>query len=164
MEVDREEEALVRALEQRFENALDARRRGDVDGAAELLRGILKLEPRLAEPRLELAHILIETGQLDEAEEHAREAISTLESGGRWTEDLDDSQVLSLAFGTLGEALRRRADSDDVVFGPAAVYEALVNESQQAFARAIELDPENEHAKAWSLPTSPVRRTSALEE
>jgi thioredoxin-like negative regulator of GroEL len=164
MDVERDDDELVRALEKRFEEALEARRTGDVDGAAELLRGILKLEPRLAEPRLELAHLLIETGQVEEAEDHAREAISVLESGGRWTEDLDDSQILSLAWGTLGEALRRRADDDAVVFGPAATYEALVKESQSAFARAIALDPENEHARAWTLPSGPVRRSSALEE
>jgi thioredoxin-like negative regulator of GroEL len=163
MDVERDEE-LVRALEKRFEEALDARRRGDVDGAAELLRGILKIEPRLAEPRLELAHLLIETGQVEEAEEHAREAISVLEAGGRWTEELDDSQILSLAWSTLGEALRRRADDDAVVFGPAAAYEALVNESQSAFERAVGLDPENEHARGWSLPSGPVRQSDALEE
>ena len=164
MNVDGDDDRVVRALEKRFEDALEARRRGDVDGAAELLRGILKVEPRLAEPRLELAHLLIETGQVEEAEEHAREAIAVLEAGGRWTEDLDDSQILSLAWGTLGEALRRRADDDAVVFGPAAAYEALVKESQSAFERAMTLDPENEHARGWSLPPGPVRQSDALEE
>jgi tetratricopeptide (TPR) repeat protein len=164
MDVERDDEQLVRALEKRFEDALEARRRGDVDGAAELLRGILKLEPRLAEPRLELAHLLIETGQVEEAEEHAREAIAVLEAGGRWTEELDDSQILSLAWGTLGEALRRRADDDAVVFGPVAAYEALLKESQGAFDRAVALDPENEHARGWTIPPGPVRRSAALEE
>jgi thioredoxin-like negative regulator of GroEL len=164
MAVERDDDELVAALEKRFGQALDARQRGDVDGAAELLRGILKLEPRLAEPRLELAHLLIETGQVDEAEDHVREAISVLESGGRWTEDLEDEQLQSLAWGTLGEVLRRKADADDVVFGPAAAYEALVKESQDAFAKAVALDPENEHARGWSLPAGPVRQTSALEE
>ena len=57
MNIDGDDDRAVQALEKRFEEALEARRRGDVDDAAELLRGILKVEPRLAEPRLELAHL-----------------------------------------------------------------------------------------------------------
>src|SRR5438045_1051925 len=91
----------LEALQARFLQALQARTRGDVDTAAELLRGMLKVEPRLAEPRLELSHILLETGQLSEAEDQAREALRSLEGDGRWTEDLDDSQLLSLGWGTL---------------------------------------------------------------
>jgi tetratricopeptide (TPR) repeat protein len=157
------DERHLKALETRFLQALEARGRGDVDGAAELLRGVLKVDPRLAEPRLELANILLETGQLVEAEDQVREALTTLQGGGRWTEDLDDSQLQSLAWGTLGEALRRRADTDDVVFGPAEAYVALVEEAERAFHKALDLDPDNEHAREWSRRFAPGRSSTAEE-
>jgi tetratricopeptide (TPR) repeat protein len=144
------DEPYLEALSQRFNQAIAARAQGDIDTAAELLRGILKLEPRLAEPRLELAHILLEAGQLQEAEDQAREALVTLEAGGRWSDDIDDAMILSLAWGTLGEALRSRADTDAVVFGPVETFQALIDEAQRCFDRALALDPQNEHAQHWS--------------
>jgi len=149
----------------RFLQALDARRRGDVDGAAELLRGVLKVEPRLPEPHMELAHILLETGQLDEAEEHAREAIRHLEAGGQWTDDLPESVVLGMAWDILGEVLRRIADSDEVVFGDPARFESLMKEARAAFDRAAQIDPTNDHAGGWSrdFELPPIARRALRE-
>lgn len=146
-----EEAQRIFTLQTRFQQALRAREEGDVDGAAELLRGVLRVEPRLAEPRLELAHILLSTQQLEEAEEHAREAVRILESGGQWTADIDEDTLLSLAYTTLGEALRVRADSDEVVFGDPEAFQALHSESRTAFLKASALDGSNEHAVYWGF-------------
>lgn len=144
------DDAHLDGLGERFYRALDLARDRDLDGAADLLSGILKIEPRLGEPHLELARILAETGQLDEAEAHAREAVRILESGGQWVDDLPEPVLQSLAHGLLGEVLRRRADSDEVVFGDPKSWESLMKEAKAAFARASELDPTNTGAQAWS--------------
>jgi tetratricopeptide (TPR) repeat protein len=161
-DINRSEDALISGLQSRFFQAVQARQRGDSDGAAELLRGILKVEPRLAEPRLELANILMVAEQLDEAEENLREAIRVLEMGGQWTEDLPSDVVLSLAYGTLGEVLRRKADSDAVVFGDPGAFEGLIRESQSALKKAAALDPNNVHAGYWSY--DPRHRGTVNEE
>lgn len=137
-------------LDARFLGALESIRAGRVDQAAEELRAILKIEPRLAEPRLELGRLLLDAGQLDEAAEQASEAISILESGGQWVEDLPEEVVLSLAWDLRGEALRRTADQDEVVFGDPAEWTRLTEESQAAFKKAAELDPDNVHARYWA--------------
>jgi len=147
-------ESHLEGLGERFHAALDARRNHDVDGAAEILRGILKVEPRLGEPHLELASILLASGQLDDAEEHAREAARILEAGGQWIDDLPDNVVLSLAWSTLAEVLRQQADADEVVFGDPEVWRALMEESKTAFATAARLDPSNDNAQGWSFGLS----------
>lgn len=149
-ELDPEDER-IQALGPRFLDALRAAEARDVDAASEILRGILKVEPRLAEPHMELARVLLDTGQLDEAEEHAREALRLLESGGQWTDDLPEDVLLSLAADLLGEILRQRADADEIVFGDAETWKALVDESMALFRRAHALDPNNEHAAAMVL-------------
>lgn len=150
-EIEQAEQLRMTGLQARFQQALLARQKDDVDGAAELLRSILAAEPRLAEPRMELAHILLNTGQHDEAEEHAREAVRTLEAGGQWTDDLDEDVMLSLAYTTLGEVLRQKADTDDIIFGDPAAFKALQSESRTLFLKASALDPENQHAVYWGF-------------
>lgn len=149
--IEQQEQQRFLGLQQRFQQALQARARNDVDGAAELLRGILQIEPRLAEPRMELAHILINTNQLTEAEEHAREAIRILESGGQWTDDISADTLLSLAYTTLGEVLRLRADSDEIIFGDPEAFQRLHSESRTIFLKASALDPDNRHAIYWGF-------------
>ncbi|MFT5680737.1 MAG: tetratricopeptide (TPR) repeat protein [Myxococcota bacterium] len=156
------EESLIAGLQSRFLQAMAARERGDVDGAAELLRGILRIEPRLPEPRMELANILLGASQLTEAEEHLREAIQSLETGGQWSEELPENVVLSLAYGTLAEVLRRQADSDEIVFGDPAGFEKRIREAKSAFKKAAALDPDNVHAGYWSF--DPRRRGIVAEE
>ena len=133
-------------LRVRFLAALEQRRSGDVDGAAEVLRGILRAEPRLPEPHLELAHIHLEAGRLGEAELSAREGLKWLQQGGQWVEDLTAEQAMSLAHGVLAETLRQRSESDEAVFGEVQVFKDLIAESRRHFSKAAELDPENEHA------------------
>ena len=142
----------------RLADAIKAYERKDVDAAGEILRGILRVEPRLAEPRLQLAALLLETSQLEEAEAEAREALALLESGAQWTDDLTEDELLSLAADTLGEVLRQRADTDDVVFGDPEVWRALIDESTALFSRAYKLDPDNDHAAAMVLGYDPKAR------
>lgn len=145
------ETAHLDGLDQRFLAALAARRKGDLDSCAELLRGVLKVEPRLAEPHMELASLLLETEQVVEALEHAEAAVRLLESGEPWTDDLPPHVIRSLAWNLLAEALRRRADSDEVVFGDPAVFEQLMGRAKSAFGKAAALDPDNAHADHWGF-------------
>ena len=150
-----EDESHLAGLDQRLLDALEARRKGDVDAASELLRSILTVEPRLAEPRLELASILLEAQQLEEAEAEAREAARLLDLGGQWTEDVEPGVLRSMAWNLLAEALTRQADLDEVVFGDPERWTALMTEAREAFAKAAQLDPTNEHARHWSLGMGP---------
>jgi len=137
-------------LDQMFMDAIQRMEKSDIDGAAELFRRILQKEPRLAEPRIELARILLETRQTDEAESEIREAIRILENGGQWLDLLTEAQVQSVSYGLLAEVLRLRAEDDEVVFGDPDRWRAIVEESHAAFRKARELDPENTHAEYWA--------------
>lgn len=144
------DEAHLAALAQRFLVALAHVRKGEVDAAAEELRGILKVEPRLAEPRIELARLLLETGQEEEAAEQTDEAIRILDGGGQWNDDLPEGVLKGLAWDLHGEALRRQADRDEVVFGDPERWRELVEQARAAFAKAAALDPDNAHAAYWA--------------
>jgi len=137
-------------LDEQFMQGVTRMEKGDIDGAAELFRRVLQAEPRLAEPRIELARILIETRQVDEAEAEIREAIRLLESGGQWLDAIPEHQVQSIAYGLLAEALRLRGEADEIVFGDPETWRAIVDESHAAFRKARELDPENSHAEYWA--------------
>lgn len=143
------EEVHLDGLADRFMAALKARRNGQVDQAAELLRSILAAEPRLAEPHMELASIHLAVEQPELAVEHAREAVSLLEKGGQWTDDLPEHVVKSLSWNLLGESLKQVADQDSVVFGDAERWKTLMAEAKASFRRAAALDPDNQHA-SWS--------------
>ena len=151
----REDESHLAELGGIFMKAMDARQKNNSDRAQELLRLIVRREPRLPEPHLELAHIQLEAGRAGEAEVEVREAIRLFEAGGQWIDVLPEATVRSLAHNLLGELLRRRADSDDVVFGDPARYVELLNESRVHFQRAAALDPENEHARFHALTLGP---------
>ena len=137
-----EDEALLEALQEQFLAALDHHRRGDVDRAVELLKGVLEGEPRLAEPRLELGRIELDMGHLEEAELQTREALRILLAGGQWVDDLSEEQMQSIAHGQLAEILRLRADSDEVVFGDPQVFKRMLAESKAHFDQAAKLDPD----------------------
>jgi tetratricopeptide (TPR) repeat protein len=143
------DEAHLAPLNGRFLQAMTYRRNGHVDRAADSLRAILKIEPRLAEPHMELASIHLSLEQPERAVEHAREAVRLLEAGSRWNEDLPANVVLSLAHDLLGESIRRIADQDSVVFGDPDRWRELMAEAKAAFKTSANLDPENEHA-SWS--------------
>lgn len=149
------EQPTLDALAPRFLSALAAREAGRVDAAEDTLRDILRQEPRLPEPRLELARLLLDTDRLGEAEEHARQALDHLEAGGQWTDDLPDEVVQSVAHATLAEILRRRADEDDVIFGAPEAFKALVDEAKLHFRRAAELDPSDDTASYYAFFLGP---------
>lgn len=143
----------LQGLGEQFMAALEVVRKGKVDEAAEALRAILRVEPRLAEPRIELARLHLELAQPDEAAEQAEEAVEILRSGGQWIEDLSEEAVLSIAWDLRGEALRRMADKDEVVFGDPDEWRRLIEQSAAAFKEAARLDPDNAHARYWSGST-----------
>lgn len=143
-------ESHLDGLGEQFLAGIQCMQSGDVDAAAEKFQRILRTEPRLAEPRIELARILIETKQIKEAEAELREAIRILESNGQWLDSLPENQVTSIAFGLLGEALRSLSESDEVVFGDPEAWRSIVDEAHAAFRKARELDPTNSHADYWA--------------
>ena len=126
--------------------ALAQKDAGRIDAAEDAFRAILRTEPRLAEPRLELARILLDTDRLEEAEDHAREAVDVLDNGGQWTDELPETVVQAIGHATLAEILRRKADEDNVIFGDPDVFREMVREAQQHFARAAELDPSEDYS------------------
>jgi tetratricopeptide (TPR) repeat protein len=138
-------------LGERFMTAIQHKDACRVDAAEDELRAILRTEPRLAEPRLELARILLDTDRLDEAEEQAREGLAVLQDGGQWTDEVPETVVNAIAHATLAEILRRKADEDDVIFGDPAVFHAMVQEAKEHFARAAELDSSEEYGSYYAF-------------
>ena len=126
--------------------AVSARQEGDDDQARKHLREIVRKEPRLAEPHLELGHMAIEADDLAEAETHVRLALEQLERGNQWVDDLPADQLLSFAHNLLGEVLVARADPLSTSVNQQE-FEELWNQAADAFSRALELDPENPDAK-----------------
>jgi tetratricopeptide (TPR) repeat protein len=143
---DPHENERLAALEDRFLAALADKEAGKIDRAEEAFRAILDVEPRLPEPRMELARILLDTDRLEEAEEHARSALQWLESGGQWTDMIPENVLSALSHALLAEVLRRHADEDDIIFGDPERFKALVAESKSHFQKAAALDPADEYA------------------
>lgn len=130
-------------LEKTFMEAVEANNSGRIEQAEALFKQILTEEPRMAEPRLELASIYLRREALGEAEAQAREALEILERGWRWLEDLSEEQLLGHACNLLGEILKQQSTSDEVMSqGDAAIRERW-QEAGELFERAAELDPEN---------------------
>jgi tetratricopeptide (TPR) repeat protein len=140
-----EDEALNR-LGAKFLEALEAKEAGRIDDAEDALRAIIAAEPRLGEPHLELARLMLDTDRVNDAEAHAREAVAHLEATGVWLDEVAPSTVQALAHATLAEALRRRADEDDVLFGDPATFHAIVAEARQHFEAAHALDPSDAYS------------------
>jgi len=149
------EEAALKALGPRFMEALAAKDAGSVDAAEETLLAILKQEPRLPEPRMELARIHLDTERIESAEAHARTALEHLEAGGQWTDMLPEDVVKSVAHALLAEILRRRLEDDAVIFGDPAEFKALLAESKTHFSRARELDPTDETSSFYAFFLGP---------
>lgn len=129
-----------------FSAALRDKDAGKVDQAEDAFREILRVEPRLPEPRMELARVLLDTDRMEEAEEHAREALTHLDAAGPWTEEIPENIIRGLAHALLAEILRRRADDDDVIFGDPIAFHDIVREAQHHFQKAHEYDPADEYA------------------
>jgi tetratricopeptide (TPR) repeat protein len=159
-----EEIARLDALAAHFSAALGLVERGDIDRAEEAFLRILREEPRLPEPRMELARILLETERIADAEEHARLALSHLASGGRWTDALPPGVVESIAHALLAEILRRRLDEDDVIFGDPVAYRALIAESREHFETAHKLDPTDETSSYYAVFLGDPSQTAREDE
>lgn len=129
-------------------SAVRARNASQLDKAIDLFEALLSQDPRLAEVHIELAHIGLDTSRLEDAEGHAKQAIDLLESNGIWLETFELDTVKSVAYALLAEALRRRADEDDVIFGDPEVFRSLVAESKKNFEIAAGLDP-NDAASSY---------------
>lgn len=151
-------ESHLDTLGPRFFAAVQLRGEGRVDDALEAFAAVLRIEPRLAEPRLEIARIHLETGRLEDAEAEAREGLRILEAGGQWTDDLPENVVLAVAHALVGEILKEKAASDEVVFGDPERFVALLEESRRAFARAAELDPSDQTSWVNALELAEERR------
>jgi len=133
-------------LEERWRRAMQARQGGDHGEARTLLSEILHTEPRLAEPRLELALLDTEAGRHEDAAEHVTLAIGILERGGQWVDDLEPHQLTSFAYNLLGEI--RYSQAEAIATAPDRDrFHRLWNQAADAFATAYELDPENPDAK-----------------
>lgn len=145
-----DEAARMEALGKRFLQGMELKRNGALDDAEDVYRAITRIEPRLAEPHMELAHILLETDRLGEAEEHAREALEHLRRGGPWTDDLPAKTVESMCHALVAEVLRRRADEDDVIFGDPAVFKKMVDDAKHHFEEAARLDPSDATASYYA--------------
>ncbi|MBN2799288.1 MAG: tetratricopeptide repeat protein [Deltaproteobacteria bacterium] len=145
-DAERMEEDSLAELGERFLAALALLEEGKLDQAEDALRDILREEPRLPEPHMELARLLLDTGRLSEAEGEAREALGYLKEGGQWVEDIEENEVLALCHALLAEVLRRRADEDDVLFGDPETFRALVREAKEHFEEAARLDPKDEYS------------------
>jgi len=138
----------------KLQKAMELRAAGDLVKAHKLLREILLVDPRLAEPRLELAHIAAGREDWDEAEEQARAAVELLQNGGQWTAGIPPLKLQSFAVNLLGEVIYRSLEGGDLVFRDKAKFDLRWNEAAALFAAALQLDSENEDARYW---TSHVR-------
>jgi tetratricopeptide (TPR) repeat protein len=141
----------LKGLPELFMAAVTLKDRGELDKARDLLREVLRREPRLAEPRLELGRIHLDAGRVEDAEVETREALSILERGGRWLETLAEHEILSVAHGQLAEILRQLADSDELLFGDPEVWRRTLAEAKAHFAKSVKLDPTNAHSEYHSF-------------
>ena len=145
------ERAMLDDLGARFMQALTWKDAGSIDDAEDALRAIVKAEPRLPEPQLELARLLLDSDRLADAETHAREGLSHLEQTGPWTDELPENVVKGVAHALLAEILRRIADEDDVIFGDPDRFRQLVEESKQHFETASRLDSDDSYSSYYAF-------------
>lgn len=139
-------EAHLVALEESFRKAMQLLQNEDDSGARALFEKILQDEPRLAEPRLELAHMDLLAGRHEEAETQARLALATLQAGGQWTKDVEPPILLSFAKNLLGETIARSLEEGDLFLTDQHAFTRRWNEASRIFGDAARLDPTNEDA------------------
>ena len=151
----------LKALQKRMDAGLRFRA-GEDDSAARVeFEAILAAEPRLAEPRLELGHILLLEERFDEAEEHVRLAVSTLRAGGQWTEDVEPKVLLSFAINLLGETLARSLEEGDLFLTDRAGFTTRWNQAAAHFREAATIDPTNVDAIRNRLRFAPLDESPA---
>jgi len=138
-----------------FMAALALKESGQVNASYDALTEILKKEPRLAEPRMELARLLLDTDRVEEALEHARHALGDLNNHGQWIDDIPENTIKALSHALVAEALRRRIDEDDLIFGDPEEFTKALNESREHFAKAAELDPSDAYSSYHAVFMGP---------
>lgn len=141
---------ILRMLERQFLQALELLRIQRESAARALLEEILRAEPRLAEPRLELAILDAHDGALEAAIEHVRMAVDVLDKGGQWTDDLPPHVLRAHARNLLGELLIESAQTDAAV-ADEELFAATYNEAVALFRQAYDEDPDNEAARRNSV-------------
>lgn len=153
------EQAILDHLGEQLAQAVSLRNNGEVTAAEKVLRDILETEPRLAEPRLELAHIALSDNNLEEAENQARYAVELLRSYGPWTTVLTAHQLLSYALTLHGEVLSSVLDTSEDTLEDHDLLVARWDEIAALFAEAVKLDPKNEAAAGGAYRYRPIKRT-----
>ncbi len=137
------ESEAIEPMQALFMAAMEHRQQGHTKKSEICLLEIVKKEPRLPEPHLELAHIYFSIEQLDDARSHIEQAVEYLENGGQWL-DVPEKELLSMAYLIQGSIYRSLADQDEVVFGEQPVYIEYINRAKNAFNKANLLDPSNQ--------------------
>jgi hypothetical protein len=139
--------ALTEALEPKMKAALALREAGQNAKAADVLREIIHADPRLPEPRLELAHVAASRDDWEEAQTQARMGVSLLRAGGQWTADLPPSTLLAFAINLLGETVVRPLEEGDLFLVDQPAFVVAWNEAATLFQEAATLDPASEDAR-----------------
>lgn len=151
--IDDVENATLQQFESHFLTAMELRQQGNTQAATKILLAILKEEPRLPEPHLEIAHIYYSIDQLDDAQSHIEQAVQQLENGGQWL-DIPENDLLSIAYVLQGEIYRGLADQDEIVLGNPEKFQELINRAKNAFNKAKLIDPANAemvgHTRDWA--------------
>lgn len=151
------DQEVLDALAPKMVAALEARRAGEDSVAEKLLRDILRNEPRLAEPRLELAHLAAEREQWEEARTQAELAVTTLRAGGQWTLDVEPPALLSFALNLLGEVIVRWLEEGDLLLRDRPEFTRRWNEAAGLFADACRLDGTNDDARRNQTRYRPLK-------
>ena len=149
-------EGHLEALAPKMMAAMDLRREGKDEEAAEALREILSQEPRLAEARLELCHIAASQSDWEEAEAQGRLAIEMLRGGGQWTLDLEPDELLSFALNLLGEVIVRCLEEGDLLMDDRPAFVARWNEASGYFRESLERDNSNKDARTNCIHYRPM--------
>ncbi len=136
------EHEAIEPMQALFIAAMEHRQQGQTKKAEICLLEIVRKEPRLPEPHLELAHIYFSIEQLDDARSHIEQAVQYLENGGQWLE-VPEKELLSMAYLIQGSIYRNLADQDEIVFGEQKTYIEYINRAKNAFNKANLLDPSN---------------------
>ena len=156
-------EGYLEELQPLMRQAMALRDEGKDEEASKVLREILRSEPRLAEPRLELSHIAASACDWPEAENQARMAVDALRSGGQWTLDLEPSQILSFALNLLGEVLVRDLEEGDLLMVDRPRFVTRWNEASNCFREALEQDNANRDARTNCIHYRPMDENQSLE-
>ena len=144
-----EEKKMLKHLEFKFLEAIQAHQNHDLDKAERVNKAILEIEPRLVEPNLELAYISLRREQFEDAQAYAEEAIRLCKLHGHWMDNFTDDELLSLSYSTLGESLRHQAQTDDIIFEQPEKFTTLMEQAKEAYQKAASINPSNEFAQYW---------------